>query len=303
MTTTTRSELVPGYLDMTRLSVTSFLARYREPTLTAYTQDLKAYLGWCQTYDRDVLRVTRGELELYVRYLESRGYAAATVARRFGTVATFYRYAVIDGVIPNDPATAVTRPKVTWEGQKRTVLHPLEFAALLAATRVSGPNDHALVCLLGMLGLRVSEACATDITDLRYEAGYELLHVLGKGAKPADIPLPIPVLRAVREAVAGRIAGPILRTSTGRRMDRAGASRALARVARAAGISHSISPHGLRRTFCTTGLVAGISIRDMQYAMRHADPRTTMRYDMAKANLDRHAAHAVAAYLAGMSTG
>jgi len=144
---------------------------------------------------------------MYVRYLESRGYAAATIARRFGTVATFYKYAVIDGVIPANPAAAVTRPKVAWEGQKRTVLHPLEFAALLAAARTSGPNDHALVCLLGMLGLRVSEACATDITDIRYEAGYELLHVLGKGAKPADIPLPIPVLRAVREAVDGRTTG------------------------------------------------------------------------------------------------
>jgi len=173
---------------------------------------------------------------------------------------------------------------------------------LSASKRQAGPRL-GLVCLLGMLGLRVSEACGTDITDLRYEAGYELLHVLGKGAKPADIPLPIPVLRAVREAVDGRTTGPILRTCTGRRMDRAGASRALSRVAHAVGITHSISPHGLRRTFCTTGLVAGISIRDMQYAMRHADPRTTMRYDMAKANLARHAAHAVAAYLAGMSTG
>ena len=301
--TTTTTELVPSHLDVTRLALGSFLARYREPTLTAYTQDLKTFLGWCHTYDREPLRVTRGELEMYVRYLEGRGYAPATIARRFGTVATFYTYAVIDGLIPANPATAVTRPKVAWEGQKRTVLHPLEFAALLAAARSSGPNDHALVCLLGMLGLRVSEACATDITDLRYEAGYELLHVLGKGAKPADIPLPIPVLRAVRDVVAGRSTGPILRTRSGRRMDRAGASRALTRVARAAGITRPISPHGLRRTFCTTGLVAGISIRDMQYAMRHVDPRTTMRYDMAKANLDRHAAHAVAAYLAGMSTG
>lgn len=60
--------------------------------------------------------------------------------------------------------------------------------------------------------------------------------------------------------------------ATGRRMDRAGASRALTRIARAAGITHPHSPHGLRRTFCTTGLVAVISIRDMQYAMRHADP-------------------------------
>lgn len=163
MTTTT--ELQPAYLDVTKLAVASFLARHREPTLTAYTQDLEAFLGWCRPYDLEVLRVTRGELEMYVRYLEGRGYAAATIARRFGTVATFYKYAVIDGVIAANPADAVTRPKVAWEGRKRTVLDPLEFAALLSAARTSGPNDHALVCLLGMLGLRVSEACAADITD------------------------------------------------------------------------------------------------------------------------------------------
>ncbi len=131
MTTTT--ELVPSYLDVTRLAVGSFLARYRESTLSAYTQDLRVLLGWCQTHDRESLRVT---------------------ARRFGTVATFYKYAVIDGLIPASPAAAVTRPKVAWEGQKRTVLHPLEFAALLAAARSSGPNDHALVCLLACSGRR-----------------------------------------------------------------------------------------------------------------------------------------------------
>ncbi len=116
-TTTTTTELGPGYLDVTRLAVVSFLARYREPTLTAYTQDLKVFLGWCQTYDREALRVSRGELESYVRHLEGRGYAAATVARRFGTVATFYNYAVIDGVIPANPAAAVSRPKVAREGR------------------------------------------------------------------------------------------------------------------------------------------------------------------------------------------
>ncbi len=47
--------------------------------------------------------------------------------------------------------------------------------------------------------------------------------------------------------------------------------------------------------------MSGVPLRDMQYAMRHADSRTTLRYDMARADLDRHAAHAVAAYLAGMS--
>ncbi len=91
------TEPLPGYLDVTRLAIASFLARYREPTLTAYRQDLKAFVAWCQQYDLEVLRVTRGELEMYMRHLEGRGYAAATIARRFGTVATFYECAVIDG--------------------------------------------------------------------------------------------------------------------------------------------------------------------------------------------------------------
>lgn len=155
------TEVLPNYLNATKLAVAGFLARYREPTLTAYTLDLRTFLGWCESNGLDMLHVTRGELEIYVRHLEAKGYAAATVARRFGTVATFYTYAVIDELIPANPAMAVTRPKISWEGQKRTVLHPLEFAfaAILSAARTSNPTDHAMVCLMGMLGLRVSEAC------------------------------------------------------------------------------------------------------------------------------------------------
>jgi len=297
------SELVPSYLDITKLAFASFLARYREPTLSSYRVDLRCYLRWCAEVEVEPLRVTRSQLELYLRQLEAGDYAPATISRRFCTVASMLKFAVIDGHIPNNPADAVTRPKVEWSGQKRTVLHPLEFAALLSVARMIGGTDHALVALLGMIGLRVSEACHADIDDIRYQSGYEILHVIGKGAKPADIPLPIPVLRAIHEATDGRDHGPILLNQIGHRMDPSSAARRLRRLCARAGISHEVSPHSLRRTFCTTGLVAGVPIRDMQVAMRHSDPRTTMRYDMAQANLDRHAAHTVAAYLAGMSSG
>jgi hypothetical protein len=73
-TTATRSDLVLGYLDVTRLAVASFLARYREPTLTAYSQDLKAFLGWCQTYDRDV----RGSLGVSSRCTSATSRVAGT---------------------------------------------------------------------------------------------------------------------------------------------------------------------------------------------------------------------------------
>lgn len=68
---------MPSYLDVTRLALASFLARDREPTLSAYKQDLAAFLEWCDRYDLQQLRVARGQLEMYVRHLEGRGYAVA----------------------------------------------------------------------------------------------------------------------------------------------------------------------------------------------------------------------------------
>ena len=287
--------------DPTQYAAMSFLARYRGATLRAYTQDLRYFLRWCTERGVEPLLVERPHLELYLRWMEQQGLAPATIGRRFTTVAGFYRYAVIDGRCPKDPSLAVTRPRVPWEGQRRTVLHPLEYAALLTATRRDSAGSHALVALLGMIGLRVGEATGTNITDLRSQSGYELLTIMGKGAKPALIPLPVPVLRAVRDAIGSRTAGPLLLNRHGERLSRQAAAGQLRRLARDAGITQHLSPHTLRRTFCTAGLVSGVPLRDMQYAMRHADSRTTLRYDMARANLDRHAAHAVAAYLAGMS--
>lgn len=57
-------------------------------------------------------------------------------------------------------------------------------------------------------------------------------------------------------------------------------------------------PHMLRHTFVTTMLDAGVDLRDVQIAARHADPRTTMRYDRARKNLDRHPNDILAAFMA-----
>jgi len=54
----------------------------------------------------------------------------------------------------------------------------------------------------------------------------------------------------------------------------------------------------LQITFVTTMLDAGVDLRDVQIAARHADPRTTMRYDRARKNLDRHPNYILAAYMA-----
>ena len=126
-----------------------------------------------------------------------------------------------------------------------------------------------------------------------------MLKVHGKGEKTALVPLPPAVGRAVDRAVEGRIAGPILRNRAGRRRDRHAATRRLRHLAAAAGVcTGRMHPHMLRHTFVTTMLDAGVDLRDVQIAARHADPRTTMRYDRARKNLDRHPNYILAAFMA-----
>lgn len=288
-------------MDPLELAVAGFLARYRGSTFTDYRTDLKHFLGWCASKKLHPLQATRPHLELYVRWLEETGWASSTVARRFGTVSLFFKYAALDELITKDPAVSVTRPQVRRDEQRRTFLKPIEFASFLDAARELGPQEHALTALLGMSGLRIAEACGLDIASLTVESGYDTLRFIGKGGKPAIVSLPVPVMRAVREAIGDREVGPILLNSRGRRLDRAAATRTIRRIAKRAHVKTDISPHSLRRTFCTSGLVQGVPLRDMQIAMRHSDPATTTLYDMAAGSPDRLASHRVASYLAGMT--
>ena len=152
--------------------------------------------------------------------------------------------------------------------------------------------------MLGLLGLRIFEATSADIADLGEEHGHRMLRVCGKGTKVVLVPLPPAVGRAIDKAIGGRPAG--LYCSTAAAPDGPPRStRRLRRLAETAGVPITRAhPHMLRHTFVTTMLDAGVDLRDVQIAARHADPRTTMRYDRARKNLDRHPNYILAAYMA-----
>jgi len=288
------------FTDQLRLAVAAYLARFTGSSREHTESDLRCYLAWCAERVLDPLAARRPHLELYIRWMqEIRHFKPSTVSRRFSVTAGFYRTCVIGGILEHSPAEHVRRPSVSPESPTLGFTH-LQFEALLTAARQSPDQcDFALVAMLGLLGLRIFEATSADITDLGEEHGHQVLRICGKGTKVVLIPLPPAVGRAIDRAIGTRTGGPILLNSRGARMDRHAATRRLRHLADTAGVRIARAhPHMLRHTFVTTMLDAGVDLRDVQIAARHADPRTTMRYDRARKNLDRHPNYILAAYMA-----
>ena len=211
MDSSSSTALVPidrGFAASEEVALAGFLAGYRGSTREAYALDLRQFAVWCTSHEHRLFEVHRVDIECFGRDLEASGRARATIARRLCTIAGFYRYAEEEGLIAHSPAIHVRRPRLDYESHA-TGLDRNELGALLVAAGLSSARDHALVSLLALNGLRVSEALGADIDALGLERGHRTLTVTRKGGKVVTMPLAPRVARVLDLAIGERLEGPI----------------------------------------------------------------------------------------------
>lgn len=275
-----------------------WLAGYKPITRTSYAGGLDQWLAWCRTVGLHPFDVQRAHIDLWGRYLEEeRHLEPATVQHRLCILRSFYRYCEDEGLTDRNPAARVRLPKVSSESRTHGMTREEVTRFLCASER--NPVQHALVCLLALNGLRISEACSADIADLGVEYGHRTLTVVRKGGKRQTLPLAPKTARAIDRAVGERTTGPLLVTQAGNRMSRHLAGDIIERIGRRAGLAYHCHPHQLRHAFITTALTAGAALHDVQDSAGHADPRTTMRYHRSRYALDRNVTYLVSAFVAG----
>ena len=300
---TTLLPFQPSRMSTAQLAAVSFLARYSGRTHALYAFQLRQWFAWCESHGLDPLvGIQRAHVELYIRGLGERGLMDSSVVTMLHGVRGFFRFAHVDGLIAADPAVYARLPKVQRDESRTQGLDRLELIRFLQVAQTISVHHGALAFLLGINALRASEAAAVHIEHYADTLrGHRVLHLVGKGNKPATMPLTVPVLRVLEACRGQRTSGPlVLRPVSGKPIDRRDAYRMVTRIATTAKIPRHISPHSLRHAAITNALDAGVPLRDAQILARHADPRTTEHYDRARGNLDRHGVHFLTAYVAGV---
>ncbi|MCZ0981806.1 tyrosine-type recombinase/integrase [Streptomyces diastatochromogenes] len=199
-----------------------------------------------------------------------------------------------------NPAALVDRKPVSNISQA-TGLTFEESEQLLRGAEAYGLRCSAVVHVLLLTGMRVSELVNADIEDLGEERGHNVLHITRKGGRKQTIVLPPSAWEALTKYHGNRASGPLIITRTGRRITRQGIWDMVKRLCRRADV-REIRTHDLRHTCATLALESGKSLEAVQDLLGHADPRTTRRYDRARNNLDNSPSYALDAQLRAVAS-
>ncbi len=254
-----------------------------ERTLDAYGRDLLQFASCLAGEGKDLLSATAEDVRAYLAEGE---WQAATRARKAAALRSFYRSAVLAGLVGKDPTQGLATPRL--ESQLPHVLTVDEVERLLSQPKPTplGLRDRAILEMLYGAGLRASEVLAVRIQDVDLEVGF--VRTVGKGNKERVVPLgrmAIQALRAYNERGRPYLGGPgrlkapeLFLNSRGRRLSRQGLHAIIKRYARAAGLPADVSAHTLRHSFATHLLEGGADLRAVQEMLGHADLSTTQIY-------------------------
>ncbi len=275
--------------------------------VASMSAEIQAFLDNCRiekglspnsldAYGRDLARFARTfkdcpgfpgpeEMAGYLDSLARQGLESRSIARHLTTLRNFISFLLREGKLKTDPASLLAAPR-QWRRLPK-LLNRADIERLLAAPDPASPEgqrDRAMLELLYASGLRVSELCELQLSDLNQEFG--VVRVIGKGNKQRLVPVGRSALAAAgeylrsgRPALLGRRASKhLFVTRRGGGMTRQGFWKLLRNYGMKAGIGCRLTPHVLRHSFATHLLEGGADLRSVQTMLGHSDISTTQIY-------------------------
>ena len=257
-------------------------------SLSAYRRDLTLFANWLELDSectKSIYQVVEADLTAYMA--SKRDDKASTANRRLTVFKRFYRYALRQHLVVQDPCLKLRAakqaqrfPKVLSEEQITTLLNTPDTDQAL------GLRDRTMLELMYASGLRVSEIVSLKTVALGLNEGVVRV-VNGKGGKERLVPFGAEagewLRRYLQEARHVLLEGKTCQEvfvgrHTGSGLTRQAFWSIIKRYAQLADIKVALSPHTLRHAFATHLLNHGADLRVVQLLLGHADISTTQIY-------------------------
>ena len=256
-----------------------------ENTLQAYRRDIQKFAAFASGRKLGTKDVRRSDVVEFLASLYRKGLDSRSVARHLVTIRNFFRFALTEGHIDDDPAATIESPRFRQSLPEFLSLE--EVDRLLQQPDMNttlGLRDRALIELMYSAGLRVSELCGLRLEDIQIESG--CLRCVGKGNKERLVPVGRQALsiiqkylRTARRKLLPEGSSPYLfLNQRGRKLDRITFWKLLGAYGRKAGLRKALTPHMLRHSFATHLLDRGADLRSVQIMLGHSDISTTQIY-------------------------
>ncbi|HKO88125.1 MAG TPA: site-specific tyrosine recombinase XerD [Burkholderiales bacterium] len=270
-------------------------------TLEAYRRDLRLFGVWLSVRGQALLNADESDMQAYLahRHQAESTPRVSTQARLLSSFKRFYRHALRERRIAQDPTLRIDTPKRV-KGLPKT-LSEKDVEKLISAPDIAtamGLRDRAMLEVLYATGLRVSELVRLSVTEVNVSMG--VVRVFGKGSKERLVPLGEEALHwigrymEIRAGLSKRHqSNALFITARGGPMTRQAFWYLIKRYAQTAVPNITLSPHTLRHAFATHLLNHGADLRVVQMLLGHADISTTQIYThVARERLKQlHAVH------------
>ena len=256
-----------------------------ENTLAAYRRDVAQYHEWLVTDGGDLLAADAAQLQLFLGKRLSAGTSPRSTARFLSSLRSFYRWALRENLITEDPSLRIESPKQGKPLPKSLSESDVEkLFEMPDLDRVVEFRDRTMLELLYACGLRVSELVGLTMSQVSLNQG--VIRVMGKGSKERLVPMGEEALlwlqrytRGPRvDLLQGRPSDVLFPSNRGTAMTRQTFWYRIKIYGERAGIQSHLSPHTLRHAFATHLLNHGADLRVVQMLLGHSDLSTTQIY-------------------------
>ncbi len=270
------------------LEYCKYQKRLDPKTLKAYGIDLTQFTE--QLPVNDILSITPAILENFIANLHQR-YKPKTVKRKIASLKAFFHYLEYRDILEQNPFNKiqvkfrepVILPKTIPLRTIEHLLYTIYQQQRLARTAYQQKNalrDAAVIELLFATGMRISELCSLQVSDVNLYEQTVLIH--GKGSKERRIQIcseaVIRILKEYQNKFQHHTSGPFFVNQNNSPLSDQAIRRMIHKYTVLAAIDMHITPHMFRHTFATSLLEADVDIRYIQEMLGHSSINITEIY-------------------------